>query len=146
MQLLVCEQEIRPPTHALIRYSLNKATSCGCVCPCAKASTVSFVDWSVTPEKTRERQKRIMVLPRSSDWSFLICVLFCCPHLGMTSLRFGMETVSQLTSWASTVGTLPLPPSSPLGPCYISSSHQTMPGRGQVSPYATRSSKQVSGV
>lgn len=55
-----------------------------------------------------------------------------------------MGTVNPQTSWESTVGTLLPPPSSPRAPCSTSNSPPTTPGRGQASPCAMRSSRQVS--
>lgn len=62
----------------------------------------------------------------------------------MTSLRFEMETANLQISWGSTVETSPHPPSSPPAPSSTSSSPLTTPGRGQASPCAMRSSRQVS--
>ena len=62
----------------------------------------------------------------------------------MTSLRFEMGTANPQISWESTVETSPHPPSSPRARSSTSSSPPTTPGRGQASPCAMRSSRQVS--
>ena len=57
-----------------------------------------------------------------------------------------MGTANPQTSWESTVGTSPHPPLSPRARSSTSSSPPTTPGRGQASPSAMRSSRQVSAV